>query len=255
MKRIGYLLTASFLLLPLLTIGYLSVTTLWTFPKQWQGPFTMQYWSGLFQSGNALAASLALSLGVSITIAGSATVFGFVVSKQLAFGAKTGRLLRLAYFPYLIAPVVFGSMLQFYFVRLGLTGSIAGVWLAQVLFVFPYGLLFLSTFWNDRLKQTAFQATTLGASNWQLYRSVLIPMARPWLFICFVQCFLISWFEYGITQLIGVGKVPTLTIRTMQYVREADPHQAALASCLMVLPVLLLLVVNQRLFLKRVDPS
>ncbi|MCB0682427.1 MAG: ABC transporter permease subunit, partial [Saprospiraceae bacterium] len=125
----------------------------------------------------------------------------------------------------------------------------------QVLFVFPYGLLFLSTFWNDRLKQTAFQATTLGASSWQLYRSVLIPMARPWLFICFVQCFLISWFEYGITQLIGVGKVPTLTIRTMQYVREADPHQAALASCLMVLPVLLLLVVNQRLFLKRVDPS
>ena len=195
MKRIGYLLTASFLLLPLLTIGYLSVATQWTFPKLWQGPFTMQYWSGLIQSGNALAASLALSLGVSITIAGSATVFGFVVSKQLAFGAKTRGLLRLAYFPYLIAPVVFGSMLQFYFVRLGLTGSIAGVWLAQVLFVFPYGLLFLSTFWNDRLKQTAFQATTLGASSWQLYRSVLIPMARPWLFICFVQCFLISWFE------------------------------------------------------------
>ena len=253
MKKLTYAIVTLFLVLPLLAVLYLSVVTQWSFPALWDAEFTLRGWSHVFRSGDGLGNSLLLSLFISSLIASLATVFGFMASKELMFTPRFTRLLSLAYYPYLIAPVVLGSMLQYYFIRLGLSGSLGGVLLAQGLFIVPYSVLLLSTFWNERIRQTAFQASTLGASTRQLFVTILIPMARPWLILCYAQCFLISWFEYGITQVIGVGKVPTLTIRTMQFVREADPHQAARAAGLMVLPVILLLIVNQRLFIQRAE--
>jgi putative spermidine/putrescine transport system permease protein len=52
---------------------------------------------------------------------------------------------------------------------------------------------------------------------------------------------LISWFEFGFTNFIGVGKVQTLTIKVYQFVLEANPYLAALASCLLLFPPILLL--------------
>lgn len=251
MKRALYILTGFLLVLPLATILFLSVTGRWSGQNLLPEYFTLTHWSSLFSLQSNLGHSLLVSLGISGTIAVFSTVFGFIISRQLTTGQGYRKLVQLAYFPYLIAPVVFGTMLQFYFNRFNLTGSVAGVLLAQVLFIFPYSVLLLSTFWNDRIRQIAFQATTLGAGTYELYRKVLIPMARPWLFICFVQCFLISWYEYGITQLIGVGKVKTLTVQAMLFVKEANPFLAALAACLMVIPVLVLLAANKQIFLKR----
>ncbi len=250
MKKGVYILMAVLLVLPLVAMVYLSMVSNWGFPKIWNVEFTFRYWQQAFAGQNGLGHSFALSLMLSFTIATSAAVFGFFISKLLLFDSTRGGLLKLAFYPYLIAPVVFGAMLQFYFIRMGLAGSFAGVLLAQILFVFPYAVLLQSTFWNARIKQIAFQATTIGASGRQLLRGILIPMARPWLAICFVQCFLISWFEYGITELIGVGKVETLTISVMRFVREANPHYAALSACLMVLPLIALLVLGNRFFIR-----
>ncbi len=251
MKKAVFYIILLFVLSPLLAIAYLSVVAAWSFPELLQANYTLMYWESLLEEGNMLTYSLGLSLLISGVIALSGTVFGYFVSKELMFHSKQNGLVQLAFYPYLIAPVVFGAMLQFYFVRWGLTGTLGGVLLAQALFILPYSVLIMSTFWTERIRQLAFQAASLGASNRLVNKEILFPMARPWLLLCLVQCFLISWFEYGITQLIGVGKVATLTIRTMFFVREANPHQAALAACLMILPVLLLLMINQRLIVKK----
>ncbi len=66
------------------------------------------------------------------------------------------------------------------------------------------------------------------------------------LLICFFQTFLISWFQYGLTLLIGAGKVQTLPIKVYDYVNEANIFYAAMASCLLILPPAALLWVNKR---------
>ncbi len=251
MKKGIFYIVLLFVVSPLMAIGYLSVVSAWSFPALLRAEFTLAFWGGLLDANNTLTKSLLLSLFISSVIALSGTLFGYFVSKELMFHRKRGGLVQLAFYPYLIAPVVLGAMLQYYFVRWGLTGTLIGVLLAQALFILPYSVLIMSTFWTERIRQLAFQASSLGATNRQVNISVLLPMARPWLLLCLVQCFLISWFEYGITQLIGVGKVDTLTIRTMHFVGEANPHQAALAACLMILPILLLLIINQRLIAKK----
>lgn len=238
-----------FATLPMLAVLYLTAVEEWAFPALFDAQYTLRFWSGLLRADSELTGSLFLSLFVSTTEAAVATAFGFLVSKAVLFDRKGEGLLRLALFPFLIAPPVLGAMLQFYFVRWGLTGKLSGVMLAQALFVLPYGTLLMSGFWTERVRQVAFQAYSLGASARQVSRYVLLPMARGWLALTFGLCFLASWFEYGVTRLIGVGKVGTLTVRAMQYVQEASPHQAALSACLMVAPLLVLLPVFRRVAL------
>jgi putative spermidine/putrescine transport system permease protein len=252
MNRAGRYLLWLFIWLPLLTVGYLSLVTAWQFPRLWDAPFTLAHWQSLLAGGDGLAYSLGLSLLISGSLAVLGTAFGFWVSRELCFRMPAGGWLKLAYYPYLIAPVVLGAMLQFYFVRWNLTGSILGVMGAQALFILPYSVLLLSTFWSEHIRKLALQAGSLGASSREVNRRILLPLARPWLLLSLVQCFLISWFEYGITQLIGVGKVPTLTIQVMHYVKEANPHQAALAASLMILLLLFVLLANRRLLTKTI---
>jgi putative spermidine/putrescine transport system permease protein len=66
------------------------------------------------------------------------------------------------------------------------------------------------------------------------------------LLIAFFQSFLISWFEFGLTNYIGGGQVQTLTLRVYQYIGEANIHLAALSSLLLVIPPLILLWLNKR---------
>jgi putative spermidine/putrescine transport system permease protein len=230
--------------MPILSLVYLSLQTQWEYPVLTN--FTAQQWIDALPQGEILS-SLMLSLGISMMLATVATCGGFLLSRSIA---QRPSWISLAFYPYLIAPVIFGVMLQYYFVRMELTGTVAGVLLAQLLFILPYSILLYATFWNKRVTNTAFQASTLGASEWQVFTTILLPMARPWMLLCFIQCFLISWFEYGITQVIGVGKINTLTMATMHFVREANPHLAAISSLLMVIPVLLLLGLNRRFFTK-----
>jgi len=247
-KKSLYLILAIVLILPMVVIFYLSLVNHWSYPNIFEVHISWSLWAEFFSGNNNIFKSVFLSLFLSTIIASTATIFGFLVSQQLY---EKPLFFKLAYFPYLIAPVVFGAMLQFYFTLIGLTGSFWGVLLAQILFVFPYSVLLFSTFWDERVRQTAFQSTTLGANTWEVFRTVLLPMSKPWIFLCFVQCFLISWYEYGITQLIGIGKIETLPIKTMLFIKEANPHLAALSACIMVFPIISFLLLNRQLFLKK----
>ena len=76
------------------------------------------------------------------------------------------------------------------------------------------------------------------------------PAALPLLRVCFFQTFLISWAQYGLTLMIGAGKVRTLPLRVYDYLLEADPAYAALASLFLILPPCALLWLERRVLLK-----
>lgn len=248
--RLLYTLITLGLLLPILALVYLSLVRQWAFPQLLGANFSAHHWAVAVQGTSGLWESVLTSLGISGAVACMATAGGFVISRYVLYHRHGRRLLAVAYYPYLIAPVVMGVMLQFYFIQMGITGTVWGVVLAQLLFVFPYAVLFFAGFWTAHTRAIEGQAITLGARRSQVLFSVLLPMAREWLYICCFQCFMISWFEYGMTQYVGIGKVATLTVRTMQYIREANPHVAAVAACLMVLPPVALLFLNRRLLLR-----
>lgn len=249
-KKMSYILLGLFVILPMVAVLYLSVVQQWVYPQLWRPDFTLRHWATIWSANGAMAGGLVRSLGLALSMSVLGTLFGFMVSRQIANARFGSSLLRAAYYPFLIAPVILGLMLQFYWLKMGLSGSFAGVMLAQFIFVFPYSVLIFSTFWNERIRQISHQATTLGASSRQVLVRVLLPLSRPWVRLSLIQCFLLSWYEYGLTKIIGLGKVSTLPIQVMNFVKEANPHAAAVASCLMILPVVALFLLNRTLIQK-----
>jgi putative spermidine/putrescine transport system permease protein len=236
---------------PLVLLVYLSVSVQWHYPALTSHVFTLQHWRWML-SGSPLLASLGLSLGLSLTVGALATGTGAFVSRLLAYYTRSPYWLLGAYAPYVIAPVILAVMLNVYLLRLGLTGTIGGVVVAQLLITIPYAVLLFYGFWNERLRTMEHLVRTMGGDATAVLRHAIWPAARGLLAVCFFQTFLISWFEYGLTQYIGVGKVPTLTIMVFRYVSEANPYLAALASVLLVAPPLALLALNRRVLVHRI---
>ncbi|GAB4405082.1 MAG: hypothetical protein OHK0053_30820 [Microscillaceae bacterium] len=237
-------------LFPLLFFLGLSLSREWFYPNFWPSEWGLERWLALGAEESPLGHSLLLSLLISLGVAGLATGAGFLSGRQIAFSPHKAFLLRLAYFPYILSPVVYGACLNYYFVYADLSGRVAGVVLAQFIIAYPFAVILYSGYWNQHLRAMEGLVATLGGRTWQTYFWVIIPLSRNILLLGFFQTFLISWFEYGLTRLIGLGQVPTLTILVFQYIGEADLHRAALAACALMAPPLLLLWLNRQFVLK-----
>lgn len=250
LRKLEYRLFALFflsgLLLPLGLLAVLSLGRRWTFPEVFPRQWTTAHWTSLLGGSSGLRDGLLLSLGISLVVAGTATGFGVWAARQVARSRRRGLALWAAYAPYVLSPVIYAVLLQVFFLRLGLSGQVVGVMLGQLLLTFPFAVIFFQSFWGRQVLDYEQAARTLGASGRQIARRILLPLARPMLVLCFFQCFLISWFEFGLTNLIGLGQVKTLPIRVFQYVQEANVHFAALASLLLIGPPLVLLLLNRR---------
>lgn len=235
------------LLLLLLPLGFLLLFSFgqhWHYPALLPESWTVAYWETLFEGG-PIARSLAWSMGLSLSVATVASSLGFWCSKWLSQAAE--RWMLLAYMPYVFSPVLYAVCLNAYFLELQWSGTYWGVFLGQLLISFPFAVIFFSSFWNDRALRLMQLGRQLGCGPWQNFWRVVWPLARPSWQMAFFQCFLIAWFEYGLTQYLGLGQVQTLTLRVYQYVSAANPFQAAQASLLLALPPILLLLLNRKL--------
>ena len=224
----------------------LSFSMNWTYPGVLPKTFTLAHWNEFLFRSNGLAASALNSFCIALFVATMATCLGFISSRWIAYHKRKNLLLTLTYFPFALSPVIFAICLKYYFLSSGLAGNIEGVILAQLIITFPYSTIFFISFWNNSVNNYMSLAYTLGSSKIHCYRKVIYPLAKTFLLTCFFQCFIISWFEYGLTTIIGYGKVQTLTIKVFQFIGEANVYYAALCSCLLIIPPVILLWVNKK---------
>ncbi|MEZ4700984.1 MAG: hypothetical protein R2834_11680 [Rhodothermales bacterium] len=245
-------LLAALCIFPFLYLIVLSLVSEWSFPSVLPSALSLDLWRRVLGGSSALGSSFLLSLGLSSVVAASSTIAGFITGKFIAYHPRQSTLLFLAYVPFVMSPVILGTCLMYLYIKADLTGSVLGVMLAQTMFAYGFSIVFFSAFWNAEIKALEDLVYTLGGSAFQAYRRVLIPVSLSALLICFFQTFLISWFQYGLTILIGSGKVQTLPVKVYEYIGEANVYYAALASCLLVLPPALLLWANKRFVFKQV---
>ena len=250
-KGFAVSLGALLILFPFVYLVLLSLISGWRFPDLIPAYFGLKNWFTVFGSEAGLLKSFATSIFISFSVAFVSTTAGFLISRSVFYHPKKKALVLLAYFPYVLAPVVFAACLSFFFLKMGLFGNITGVVVAQFIIAFPYALLFFSSFWNKRIQSYEELVATLGGNRWQTYTKVLFPLANGLLLICFFQTFLISWFEYGLTSIIGIGKVQTLTIKVFLFIKEANYYYGALSCCLLVFPPVILLYFNKKYVFKK----
>ncbi|MEL6696985.1 MAG: ABC transporter permease [Bacteroidota bacterium] len=254
MKRIGlHMLSGFVILLPFVLLMGLSLMQAWRFPALQPEVWTLSNWTQLLGQQEDLALSLGMSLLLSISVATLATILGFWSSRFLAYHPWSQLWLILTYLPFVLSPVIYAVCVNFFFILWGLSGSIIGVFLGQMMIAYPFAIILFSRHWTPQVQSLEQLTLTLGGSRRQLFARVLLPISKGMLLVCFFQTFLISWFEYGLTTLIGVGKIQTLTLKVYQYVNEANIYFAALASCLLFLPPLILIWVNKRFVFRPIE--
>jgi putative spermidine/putrescine transport system permease protein len=245
-KKLALALLLALFLLPFGYLLALSLATEWRFPHTLPLGWTLAHWTHLGSTGGHWASSAGTSLLLAILVALLATGAGFLTARQLSAHPRRRLWLMLAYLPYAFSPVIYAHCLKFFFHTTNLSGTFGGVLLAQFVLTFPFAILLFFNHFDDSLRAMEDLTYTLGGSARAAFWRVLVPVSRSALLVCFFQTFLISWFEYGLTSVIGLGQVRTLTVAVYQYIGEANPYVAALASCLVCLPPLLLLWLNQR---------
>ncbi len=231
---------------PLVFLLVLSLGKRWSFPFILPEEISFANWDFFQQGDGRLLQTFLLSTAISLVVASVVTALAFVVSKEIAYSKYRNTFLFLAYVPYLLSPVIMAVIFQYYFILTNLTGTFLGVVLAQFLIAFPFGILIYNNFWNKQIRELEALSYTLGSNRRQTFRKVLLPLSKNAIVLCFFQVFLISWFEYGLTNLIGTGKIRTLTVSVFNFINEANIFYAALACCLLVVPPMILLYINKR---------
>jgi len=246
MKKMLQLFFAISIVFPVAFLAVLSFGKNWTYPDLLPSTLNAANWAAIVKLDTGLFQSFLTSLCISVFVGVGSTALSFITSKFIAYSRYRSIFILIAYLPYVIAPVILAATLQYYFIVLDLAGSIGGVLLAQFFIAYPFGVIILNNFWNHKIRAIEELAATLGATKRQLWLKVLLPISKTALLLCFFQTFLISWFEYGLTSVIGLGVVKTLSINVFGFVNEANIFYAALASCLLIAPPMVLIWFNKR---------
>ncbi|MGE3509960.1 MAG: ABC transporter permease, partial [Vicinamibacterales bacterium] len=217
-----------------------AISQTWRFPELLPPLAHLPAFAGVNVSPRiveALVTSLLLATATGL----ASTILGFIVARSAARGSRRTRLatLALALFAVVAPPIALGVGLQVAMLSVGLSGTLAGVWLAHLVPAIGYLTLFADGVFTTFDFAIDDEARTLGASSWQVLSRLTVPILKDRLGEGIVLGGLVSWGQLAITALIGGGLVRTLPVELMAFVRAGDDRLGAAAGLVLTLPPLL----------------
>ncbi|WP_430647570.1 ABC transporter permease [Agromyces sp. GXS1127] len=211
--------------------------------------------------------ALVLSVGTAVVATAACLVLGVPLAALLARAAAwptpARRLLRAAVtVPLVLPPVVGGIALLLLLGRHGILGGLldeglgitvpfttGAVVIAQVFVSLPFLVFAVEGALRSADRRTELAAATLGASRWQVFRHVTLPLVAPGVAAGAVLCFTRALGEFGAT-ITFAGSLPgvTRTLPIASYLAmQTDPDEAiALALLLLAVSVAVLLLLRDR---------
>jgi multiple sugar transport system permease protein len=181
-----------------------------------------------------------LTLAVALPAAHALARYRFRVTALLA-----GSLLVAQILP----SIVIANSLFLLYHRLHLLNSYPGLIIADASYAVPFGILVLRAFMLSLPRDVIAAARVDGASEWQAFTRVVLPMSRSAVITVALFAFLGGWgdFIFALTMLNGNTFEPvTLSIYT--YIGEFSQNwgEAMALAVFAVLPAAMLLIAAQR---------
>ncbi len=216
-------------------------------------------WSMRWYERLANLRGLTAALGASVQVAGLSTLasmlLGGMATIALARGRFPGRETVVAFLtsPLMLPGLVLGIALLQGFRFVGLRDVWMSLVIAHVVITMPYVVRTLHSALTLFDFSLIDAARTLGCSYPQAILRVLLPNLAPAFLTSGIFAFLASMDNYAISIFFTNAWTKTLPIQMLNYVEEQpDPTIAAISSLLIVLVLVLLLVCERMVGLRRI---
>ena len=197
--------------------------------------FWMSIWLG------ALSSAVAVSISVPAALATAR--YNFVGRDALA---------ALFMSPLMIPPVVLGIAFLRFFSLIGIGGTFVGLVLSHIVIIFPFALrlTLASAVGMDRAIEQA--ATSLGATDWTVFRRVTLPLIFPGIVSGWALAFVQSFDEVTMTVFVASPGTETLPVRMFLYVQDnIDPLVTSVSASVVVITAVALIILDRIYGLER----
>ncbi len=233
---------------PFVPLFMWSVATNWRFPNLLPSGWSLRAWQYLgspaSQVGEAIVDSIIIAVVVTC-ISGLISIPAGRALGQLNFRGK-----RVVEF-LILAPTIVPGLASVFgvhvlFLRYGLANSVVGVILVHLISSVTYATLVMSGVFANYNPDFEQQARVLGAGPLRIFWYVTIPAIFPGLVVAGLFAFLLSWYQYILTLIIGGGQVQTLAMLLFTFARSVDKPVTGALSIVFMLPAILVLILTSR---------
>ena len=250
----------------LLPMAWMLITSLKTqfaalqYPPQWlpKEPTLEQYWR-LLSPANEVGREFLRYLFNSVWVSFASTVLGVVVAVPAAYAFSRFRFpgRNLLFYSVLLRnmfPAVVFLMPLFIMMRwLGLVNTQASLILTYLTFGLPLSIWLLKGFYDNIPVQLEQAARIDGASRFQAFLLIVMPLSAPGIIATAIYSFIMAWNEYvyALTFLNDKDRL-TLPIGLQRFFTEYATNWPGLmaASFIMSVPVVVLFLVLQKYFVR-----
>ena len=190
------------------------------FPKDWSLEWYISAFSDLtvvryFWNSFIIAiATMLINVVLGTLAAYSLTRFEYPGRKLIAAGVLTA---------YCIPPIMLMIPLYRIIAGIGLSGKLLGVIIGHLTVTFPFSTWLLMTFFKKIPREIEEAALVDGATDFQTFYKVNLPLCVPGILSTGIMAFIFSWNEYLLSSvLISKDTMKTLTVGLANFISSTE---------------------------------
>jgi iron(III) transport system permease protein len=250
----GAVIIAYFLLtvvLPLLVLLYTSLLKFYQAPSAAAfRSMSLANYASLFHMDKAMTAlknSLLLGVGTATLVMAGMAIAAWVVVRSKVPGRAIVD--QLSFLPLVVPGLVLGLALSFVYLRspIPIYGTIFIMLIAYVTRYMPYGMRYAVTSMQQISAELEESAQVSGASWWQTFRRVLIPLLAPGLMAGWIYILVVSFRELSSSILLYSPGNEVLSILIFEQYENGEFTVLSALGVVMVLTLVVLVTVAYRL--------
>ncbi|WP_137285368.1 carbohydrate ABC transporter permease [Halorussus salinisoli] len=197
------------------------------------------------------ANSIIVALGVVLLTTVTSTLGGYGLTRLDIPLKKT--FARTILFGYMFPPILLAIPMFIFWQRLGVIDTYVGLILAETAISLPFSLWLMWKFFQTVPVSLEESAITAGATRFQAFYDVALPMAKPGMIAVAVFSYAVSWNSFTMPKvlMISESKWP-LTIGVYSFTQQQHVYwgQVMAASALIILPAFVFVFFLQKYLLR-----
>jgi multiple sugar transport system permease protein len=208
--------------------------------------FAWKNYTGVFESNNFL-----LYFKNSVIVTGGATLLALLVGVPAGYGIARMKATKSA-MVIMIARMTPGLSfllpLFLLFQWLGLLGTLVPQILIHLVVTVPIVIWIMISYFETTPLELEEAAMIDGATRWQIFQKVAVPIAKPGIVVALILSVIFSWnnFVFGIVLASRETRTLPVAVYNMLSFEQVSWGPLAAAALIVTLPVLILTIVAQR---------